>query len=280
MIKKKLIKKEKKINSLFKIFNFKTKIYFLFLFLLTFYTFVIDIIKYVNEENYFFRRFLYYFTNQTIFSILLILFSFFFKIKNKKKYSIFIFVVAVNTLLTFFVFNFFLHPFWHTGYDQKTKQLNILIKFMTKREKGCYWFFDKNFISSLQHIFIPLFYFVFFFFFLPFKLDKLKEKIYIFAYPLIYLFIFFLISLFSKQTTLYCKNQIDQNIKSCWFPYPNIQCPVHGNVLFNNISFDSHFCSHIIVLSRIVVLTLFFAIFFLFIFDLKTKINKKIIKKG
>lgn len=276
MIKKKLIKKRKKIYSLFTTFNFKAKIYFLFLFLLTFYTFVIDIIKYVNEENYFVGRFLYYFTIQTIFSILLILFSFFLKIKNKKKYSIFIFIVAVNALLTFFVFNLFLRPFWCIGSNQETKQLNILVKFMAKREKNCYWFFDKNFISSLQHIFIPLFYFVFFFFFLPFKLDKLKEKIYTFAHPLIYLFIFFLISLFSKQAaTLKC----EKNIKSCWFPYPNIQCPVHGNVFFEK-SFDSHVYSHIIVFSRIVVLTLFFAIFFLFIFYLKMKLNKKIIKKG
>lgn len=123
--------------------------------ILTFFTFIFDIYLYTFRKDIelyrYYRRFKY-FTNQTVFSILLILFSFFVKIKNKKIYSFFIYGTIVNGLLTFFVYNLLLHPFYDSEHF-------IIMKFINsnKPEEEL-----KYFISSLQHIFIPLIYFFFF----------------------------------------------------------------------------------------------------------------------
>ncbi|WAN63022.1 hypothetical protein RS022_00030 [Candidatus Phytoplasma rubi] len=263
MIKKKSKKQNNKINSLFSEFDFKIKIYFLFLLILTFFTFIFDIYLYTfgkDIELYRYYSRFKYFTNQTVFSILFILFSFFVKIKNKKKYSFFIYGTIVNGLLTFFVYNLLLFPF----YDSEKF---IIIKFINSSKPEEL----KYFISSLQHIFIPLIYFFLFFFYIPLDLKKIKEIYYSFFHPILYLFTFFIISCFYREC--------EEDLKKCWFPYPNIQCPNHGWFLFKNKEYGSMFSKLIIVFVRLSILFFLFSILFVLIFIGKRKFNKKIRKK-
>ncbi|WP_238055156.1 hypothetical protein [Candidatus Phytoplasma ziziphi] len=256
-----MIKKDNKINSLFSQFDFKIKIYFLFLLILTFFTFISDIYLYFLEGFKYYDRFKY-FTNQTVFSILLILFSFFKKIKNQKIYSFFIYGTIVNGLLTCFVYNVLLFPF----YDSEKFIIMKFIKSIIKSN-----FKLKYLISSLQHIFIPFIYFFLFFFFIPFDLKRIKEICYSFSHPVLYLFTFFIISCFYTKC--------DQDIHKCWLPYPNIQCPDHGWVLFDNEKYEHTFSKLIIVFLRLFILFFLFSIIFIFIFICKSKFNKKFGKK-
>ncbi|WP_323847722.1 MAG: hypothetical protein Q2306_00015 [Phytoplasma sp.] len=249
---------DKELFSLFSFFSFKTKIYFLFTLILTFFTIIVDLIIKINKYGYtlkVIKNFFKFFTNHTILSILLILISFFFKIKNKKKHSFFCFLVLVNALLTFFVFNLFLSKY--NSANDKPYVMHPIIKIFNREE------LKFNIINSLQHVFIPLFYFILFFFFIPFSLKGYKIILLTYINPFLYLLTFALYLFFIGNVDC-CSSS-----KCCWLPYPNIQCNIHGEVIFGSGTF--------FVFVRIMILSFLFGIFFFLIFLLKNKFNKKII---
>jgi hypothetical protein len=265
-------------NNLFSELNKKGKIYFLFLFFLTFFAFFLDLIAYriLKSEGNFFIEILikyifYYFTNQTILFILLILASFFLKIRNKKKYSFFIFASVVDILLTFFIYNLFLGTIWDEKksdffaffYNLK-KQPFLILDFVS-------WKKDLFIFSIFQHFLIPILYFIFFLFYIPFSFKKIKQIFYTFLHPIIYLSFFYIFLFFFSNFCLINKN----DIKKCLLPYPSIQCPYHGYI-FNEINiFNLNKETKIFVLFRILILFFIFSFFFILVFISKNKFNER-----
>ncbi|MDV3195928.1 MAG: hypothetical protein Q8885_00110, partial [Candidatus Phytoplasma stylosanthis] len=245
----------------------------LFLLFLSIYSFFGGLI--VSKETPF-SNIYFYFTYQTIITILLVLISFFFKFKNRKIYSIFIFLTVVNSLLTFLVYNLILFPIWQ-------KEKNIFLIFLEKyRESDKKWeniLLEKNFFSILQHFFLPICFFLFFFFFIPFSLKKIRYYFYTFLHPIIYLSIFFLIHSFDiLGKNKNCSNNIFNEKEECWLPYPNIQCIYHGKVFFNvdvkELTNTNLFFLNFLVFSRIIILTFFFSFLFILIFEFKKRFIK------
>ncbi|KAB8122088.1 MAG: hypothetical protein BGWL_c0030 [Candidatus Phytoplasma cynodontis] len=277
------MKKEKKDDLLekdivlFSKLNKKGKFCFLFLLIITIFVFFVDIFLSIMEKNYdnFFssvilKYVLFYFTNETILFVLIILFSFFVKIKNKEKYSIFIFSCAVDVIITFLVYNLFLHPFWN---QKKSDFLNFYYKLKDNYNDFFIlsnWRSKIPIISIFQHFIIPLFYFILFYFFIPFSFKKMKNIFYTFIHPILYLLFFFICLFFIPEGC----NQI-----SCFFPYPSIQCAYHGTFLNEILFYSFHKGDKIVVFLRILVLFCFFSIFFVFLFNKKNSYNKSFFKK-
>ncbi|QTX02573.1 hypothetical protein LFWB_0030 [Candidatus Phytoplasma luffae] len=257
--------KNNEVVSLFNTFGFKTKIYFLFLLILSIITLGMDIYRNL-ETIWWYKKMYFYFTNQTILFILLTLISFFLKIKKEKIYSLFIYASAVNSLLTFLVYNFFLFPIYTENniFQKSYKDDPHHIKFIS---------------NNLQHIFLPLLYFFFFLFFIPFSINRIKKFFLIFLHPFIYLFIYLLINIFySYNGDITCK--VDGN--KCYLPYPNIQCHIHGRVFFDAKKIfinpqERYFLSNFLVFIRIIIMGAGFSLIFIYIFYFKTKvINNKL----
>ncbi|MEZ0180170.1 hypothetical protein ['Camptotheca acuminata' phytoplasma] len=275
-----------KVKSLFSELGFKAKICFFCLITIATITFLLEMFakKSTTEcpPDKLLKRICkipFYFTYQMVVSVIIILFTSFFKIKNKKIYSILFYAVAVNTLLTFLFYNLFLIPIF--GENSK---LIILLRNLKDFNS---FDLDRNIwyiVDVLQHIIVPLPFFLFFFFCFPFYLSKKKDYFYTFLHPLIYLFVWFLVIVGFSGSSRFdsCKEDSKSNyskmerIKECkQVPYPSLQCPFHGNIIFKSFSAEDEHCLYknlFLVLARIIVLTLFFAIVFFYIFDFRKKV--------
>ncbi|WP_341266572.1 hypothetical protein [Candidatus Phytoplasma fraxini] len=132
-----------------------------------------------------------------------------------------------------------------------------------KRDTKVNIFLNKNIISVSQHVLVPLFYFILFFFFIPFSFKDFKRFFFVLLHPLLYLMWFYFQLLFMNGS---CESQHPEN---CWLPYPNIQCNIHGTVLFKCDD------NKIWVLTRIIILCFVFSLLFFKIFLLKNKFNEK-----
>ncbi|TVY12221.1 hypothetical protein [Candidatus Phytoplasma pini] len=253
-IQKNNLKKPKLVKSFFSDFNSVGKVYFLFILFITFLTFIFNIIVKMKTISFSFAVILeilfFYFTDQTILSVFLILLTFFFRIRNYKKFYYFlIFSVVVNVLLTFLVYNMVLFPFW--------KKQNIFNIYLIEENQ------EISFIINFsQHFLIPLLFFLFFLFFIPLDLN-LKKIIFTFLHPIIYLMCW-CIKLYNESGCC--------SFEKCKIPYRKILCPQKGDFLVENFWI---FKGKEMVLFRILILFCIFSIFFYFVFRFKNFYNNE-----
>ncbi|MDV3166837.1 MAG: hypothetical protein Q8784_00165 [Vigna little leaf phytoplasma] len=247
-------KKLKNSYSLFSELSLKGKLYFFILLFFSIFTFLWTF--FIKDNKFNFTKGisynLFYFTCHTIITIVIILFSIFKKIsrKNQQNYSICFFAVLVNSLLTSIFYNFILHPLWKEDFK---------LDFFTS-------------IHTFQHIYVTFFGFtLFFLFFIPFsiRLSNKKEVIFTFLHPFIFVLTFYILIFF--------RNECNDEIGECFFPYPIVQCPIHFKLFGKELSLEM---KRILTGKLLVLLTLFsflfiFALFFIFIFYLKNKLNEK-----
>lgn len=272
-LKSNLIKNKKKEENfnLFSRLSIKGKIYFFIVLFFTIYTIFVPYFFKNKDISLVLRSYLFFFTNQTILTVFLLLISFFFNIpfKYSKIYFIFNFIVLVNSLLTSIFYNTIIEPLWEENLWKEifsSNCKNTLLKEMFTKEG----YFLKT--TMFQHLYVTFFGFpLFFLFFVPFSINlkKKKDVFCTFLHPIIFLSIYYVIMLFFR-----CK---DEN--KCYFPYPMVQCPKHFKLSFLNETFIAKLKDvlggmEIVVLMTLIVFFVIFAFFFIFVFYLKNKFNK------
>ncbi|WP_457916081.1 hypothetical protein [Candidatus Phytoplasma sacchari] len=122
----------------------------------------------------------YFFTSQSNFLVIIVLFLNFTKFKNKKYYSLLTFITLIDILLTGIVWNLIASP---------TNELLEIKKYFLK-------------ISFFEHFYIPLFYIIFYYssFYVPcHSYFSLKKAYYALFHPLFYLFYSLLLAYLSEE---------------------------------------------------------------------------------
>ncbi|MGE9276304.1 MAG: hypothetical protein ACQKHC_00155 [Candidatus Phytoplasma pruni] len=269
---------KKKLNFLNMLKNPKGEKLFYFVLFITLFTILSDIITFFifskQEKGIFFckevfLRYLKYFTFQMNIAVLLILLSFFLKIKNKKIHSLLIIIIMVDALLTTFIYNLFLHPFW-------TPESSDFVQIIRNNNlEDRIW----RALSISQHVLIPFSYFVLFFFFIPVNFNNFRKIFLTFIHPILFLSFYYLLLFSPNKGYRNCKKGGDK----CFFPYPNIQChKQHSyrgkeiNKLFGEPLFDMrNIGGKTAVFFRILILTFFFSFLFFFVLYFKNKFNDK-----
>jgi hypothetical protein len=195
----------------------------------------------------------YFFTSQSNFLVMIVLFLNFTKFKKNKYYPLLAFITLIDILLTGIVWNLIASP--------TNELLEIKKNFFT--------------ISLFQHLYIPLFYVIFFF--TPFYINSnsfftLSRAYYGLIHPLFYLFYSLILGYFSEEK-LYC------------YPYnftnPNQKCNLSSIFLdffqLNNYQEKQGFLGVLINNLFLLIVLIIFIPFLYYLHKIRVK-NNNIIK--